>query len=265
MGDQAASLKIEAPTSKADEPEASKLDEPEASPLEGDLIDDGTGLPVKSDVAPEDNPVNGQVDSENNARDIPQNGVGEDWYHLRNGKKTLNTERLETLDNVKGFLESASAQIQAKRFGPPETLEESRRLANEEGLRFKEETGGDIGAILGQYKDDADELQKIRFRAQKLRELNVDLGERIIELTDLSERGLKNDEIAELIEKSALFANTMEMGGLISREFGRGLGNYRLIMSGDPMLAEGLATGNCYRRRSGSHQDHQTDATGWSV
>jgi len=243
LGDQAESLKIEAPTSKSDEPEPSKLDEPEPSPLEGELIDDGTGLPVKSDLAPEDNPVNGQLDSENNARDIPQNEIGEDWYHLRNGKKTLNTERLETTDDVKGFLESASSQIQAKRFGPPETLEESRRLADEEGLRFKEETGGDIKEILEQFKDDSEELQKIRLRAQKLRELNVSLGDRIVELADLDERTITNDEMAELIEKAALFANTMELGGLLSREFGRGLGNYRLIMSGDPMLAEGLATG----------------------
>jgi len=240
LSDQADALGLEAPTPResVDDVEAT-LD---TDAVEGELLDDNGTLPVKSDTKPEDEFLDGETDSYNNPRDMDSD-VGEDYDNLYNGKKFLNTDRLETIDDVKGLLESGASQTAKKRLGPPETLDESRRLADEEGIRFKEETGGDISKILGQFKDDAGELKRIRGRAQKLRELNVSLGERIIELADKHGKQLTYAEAAELMEKAALFANTMEMGGLISREFGRGLGNYRLIMKGDPMLMEGLVTG----------------------
>ena len=234
LSDQAERLNLEPPSNA--------LPEPDDVPLEGKLVEDEAGLPVKSEQVPEDSPIDGAVDSMNNATDIPNNrGVGEDWYHLNNGKKTLNTARLETADDVKGFLESASAQIQAKRMGPPESLEESRRLADEEAQKLFEETGGDITEILNKYANDHEELKVIRHRAQQLRRLNVELGERIIELSNKD--GITIAEKAELVEKAALFANTMEMSKLASREFARGLGNYRLTMSGDATLIQGLHTG----------------------
>jgi len=246
LADQADALGLDAPTPRESFDESKATSDAKATldtdAIEGELLDNNGTLPVKSDVEPNDELMDGETDSYNNASDM-DSGVGEDYDHLYNGKKHLNTDRIETSDDVKGFLESGASQTAKKRLGPPETLEESRRLADEEGLRFKEETGGDIAKIIEQYKDDADELVKIRNRAQKLRELNVSLGERIMELTDAHEKGLSHAEAAELMEKAALFANTMEMGGLISREFGRGLGNYRLIMKGDPMLMEGLVTG----------------------
>ena len=217
----------------------------ESKPIEGDLLDVEPNTGVVAREADEEPRLDGETDSYNNAEELnkPENDVGEDWNHLYNGKKTFNTERLETSDNVKGFLESASAQTAKRRLGPPETLDESMHFAQEEAARIKEETGGDISALIEEFKDDAAELQKIRHRSQALRELNLSLGERVFALAEKQLDELSFAESIELVEKAALFANTMEMTKLISREFARGLGNYRLIMSGDSKLADGLVNG----------------------
>ena len=55
--------------------------------------------------------------------------------------------------------------------------------------------------------------------------------------------GLTHEEAAEFVEMAGLFANTMELTKLASREFSRGLGNYRMIMKGDPDLVAGLMSG----------------------
>ena len=225
----------------------SRLD---GEPVQGELLDDGLGTNVSTNAergAMDETTPNydGDVDSLNNAEEIPTNDVGEDWTHLYEGDQTFNVDRLETSDDVKGFVESVSAQLEKHSLADDiETLEQARTSTAAEAERFKDETGGDISKILEQYKDDHAELKKIRFRTQALRQLNVALGERVFELAWKKHLGeLTEAEAAEFIEKAGLFANTMELTKLASREFSRGLGNYRMIMKGDPTLMEGLKTG----------------------
>ena len=98
---------------------------------------------------------------------------------------------------------------------------------------------------MDKFKDDANELRQIRYRAQTLRKINLTLGERVWALADkqVNGVGLLKAEQVELVEKSSLFANTMELTKLTSREFSRGLGNFRMIMKGDPDLLAGLGSG----------------------
>jgi len=230
-------------------------------PLSGELLDDGTGTNVSTNAQRGaldegiEQPVNGDVDSLDNAEVIGESGIGEDWRHMYEGEQTFNTDRLETLDDVKAFIESSSAHWENVRLrdvdGNPdgvETLESARAKASDEAEKLKEETGGDISEILEQYKDDNVELQKIRHRTQALRQLNLSLGERVLELAEKQKHGggLLHEEAAEFVEKTGLFANTMELTKLASREFSRGLGNYRMIMKGDPTLMEGLRTGQAF-------------------
>ncbi len=221
-------------------------------PIQGELLDDGSGTGMTTTTKQGDTPVDGDVHSLDNAEAMPEASVGEDWMHMYEGRETFNTDRIETLDDVKAFVESASAHWEKKRLSDAdmnpdgvETLASARIKADEEAQLLKEETGGDISEILEQYKDDHAELQKIRHRAQALRRLNVSLGERVLELAEKQQDGggLLHEEAAEFIEKAALFTNTMELTKLASREFSRGLGNYRMIMKADPTLMEGLKTG----------------------
>jgi len=222
-------------------------------PIQGELLDDGSGMDVSTNAqrGALNEPVDGDIDSLNNPQDIPETPMGEDWKHMYEGDTTFNTDRLETLDDVKAFVESTSAHWEKKRLADAdmnpdgvETLASARTKATDEAQLLKEETGGDITEILERYKDDHVELQKIRHRTQALRQLNLSLGERVLELAQKhKEGGLLHDEAAEFIEKAGLFANTMELTKLASREFSRGLGNYRMIMKGDPTLMDGLMTG----------------------
>jgi len=221
--------------------------------IEGELLDDGsgTGVATKAQDSQTTEVLDPTLQPEGNARNVDENAMGEDWSHMYEGDPTFNVDRLETIDDVKGFIESSSAHWEKKRLHEAdmnpdgiETLAHARAKADEEAQLLKEETGGDISEILEQYKGDHQELQKIRHRAQALRKLNVALGERVFELAEKHKQGgLRHEEAAELIEKAGLFANTMELTKLASREFSRGLGNYRLIMKGDPTLMEGLQTG----------------------
>ena len=221
----------------------------------GELLDDGSGtdatLTPQRDVVDDTPLADGTLDSLDNAQTLDGNSVGEDTSHWYDETNTFNTDRLETIDNVKEFIETSSAHWEKVRMksvdGNPdgvESLESARAKADVEAQLLKEETGGDISEILNKFKDDHVELQKIRHRAQALRKLNVALGERVHELaTKQSINGLGFEESAEFIEKVALFANTMELSKLASREFSRGLGNYRLIMKGDTTLMDNLRTG----------------------
>ena len=175
----------------------------------------------------------------------------ETWNHMYEGNRTFNTDRIETLDDAEAFLESFSSHWEAKRApfadGNPdgvETLEHAREKINEEAQNLLDETGMDIFKILEQYKDDHAELQKIRYRAQGLRELNVSLGEQLLDMAIKADVGdLTDKEQAKFIETAGLFSQVMEMTKLASREFSRGLGNYRLIMRGDDQLMQGIQSG----------------------
>ena len=171
-------------------------------PISGELLDDGTGTNVSTNAQRGaldegiEQPVDGDVNSLDNAEVIGESGIGEDWRHMYEGEQTFNTDRLETLDDVKAFIESSSAHWENVRLrdvdGNPdgvETLESARAKASDEAEKLKEETGGDISEILEQYKDDNVELQKIRHRTQALRQLNLSLGERVLELAEKQKHG----------------------------------------------------------------------------
>ncbi len=242
-----------------------RIDAPEEVPnaakddgsLEGELLDDPNFRDYEApntDVSTVVRPRDGETDSLNNGESYGQANDGENFSHLYDGEPTFNVDRLETVDDVKGFINASSDHWEKVRLrdadmnGPDgvETLESARAKADEEGRLTMEQTGGDLSEILEQYKDDHVELQRIRHRAQKMRQINLTVGERVWELAQKHQdtgQGLSYAEAAEFVEMAGLFANTMELTKLASREFSRGLGNYRMIMKGDPDLVAGLMSG----------------------
>ncbi len=222
-------------------------------PLEGEVLPrdrEGTDVVPSNATAKSQD---GDIDVENGPTDLePDSPVGEDWRHMNEGKQTFNTDRIETLDDVKGFIEAASSQWTKKRasFADPnpegvETLDEAYKKSKKVIDDIKAETGLDMEDVLNEYKHDVEELRAIRARAQAMRQLNVALGERVYELArKQAEGGLLPDEAAEFLEKAGLFSHVMEQTKLASREFSRGLGNYRIIMKGDAELLDSLHSKN---------------------
>ena len=224
----------------------------EDAPIQGELLDDGTGTGVVHRQQPSESTeefVDGALHSEGNARLLDDNPVGDDWSHMYNGEQTFNIDRIETLDDAKDFVEAASSQWEKTRLNQAdpnpdgvETLVAVKQKAYEAADELLEETGMDISGILNKFKDDHSELQQIRARAQAMRMLNVKLAEKVFTLAEKQHNtGLSKDEAQEFLEHAGLFSQVMELTKLTSREFSRGLGNYRLIVKGDGKLLQGLA------------------------
>ena len=220
--------------------------------LEGDVLPrDGDGTDLVPTNATK-NPQDGDIDVETGRTDYKNpNEVGEDWSHMSDGVRTFNIDRIETIDDVKAFIEASSSQWQKKRLsqadGNPdgvETLQAANEKADQAAQDLLDETGMDIHDIIAKYRNDHTELQQIRYRAQALRKLNVELGERLLDYAERFNAGKLSDiEKQKYLETAGLFSQVMELTKLSSREFSRGLGNYRLIMRGDDTLMQGLQSG----------------------
>ena len=139
-------------------------------------------------------------------------------------KPAVNTNRIETTDDVKELIEERAKEYKERRFvlddGNREgvrTLKAARTNATKTMNKLREDTGFNAKAFLDEAKDDIEKLNDIEARMISVGDLQATLADEVVELTKRQmEKNITPIEQHELLSKAALLDEVGKMDALLS-------------------------------------------------
>ena len=153
-------------------------------------------------------------------------------------KPAVNTDRFETTDDVKDFIEERAKYYKERRFvlddGNPEgvrTLEAARADADKTVEKLRNDTGFDARSFIDEVKDDVQKLADVENRMIAMGDITATLADEIVALTKRQmEKNITPIEQAELLSKAAMLDEVGGLNSLISAGSSRLLGGRRITV-----------------------------------
>lgn len=153
-------------------------------------------------------------------------------------KPAVNTERFETTDDVKDFIEERAKYYKERRFvlddGNPEgvrTLAAARADADKTVEKLRNDTGFDARSFIDEVKDDVQKLADVENRMIAMGDITATLADEIVALTKRQmEKNITPIEQAELLSKAAMLDEVGGLNSLISAGSSRLLGGRRITV-----------------------------------